>query len=29
MPLNQAAQAQELLASGSVKGKIVLVCNES
>jgi NADPH:quinone reductase-like Zn-dependent oxidoreductase len=29
MHLNQAAQAQELLASGSVKGKIVLVCNES
>ncbi len=28
MPLNQAAQAQELLASGSVKGKIVLICND-
>lgn len=29
MPLNQAAQAHELLASGSVKaGKIVLVCND-
>ena len=27
MPLNQAAQAHELLASGSVKGKIVLICN--
>jgi NADPH2:quinone reductase len=26
MPLNQAAQAQGLLASGSVKGKIVLMC---
>ena len=29
MHLNQAAEAQELLASGSVKGKIVLICNES
>ncbi len=28
MPLNQATQAQELLASGSVKGKIVLICND-
>ncbi len=28
MPLNQAAQAQELLASGSVNGKIVLTCND-
>ena len=28
MPLNQAAQAHELLASGSVNGKIVLICNE-
>jgi len=29
MPLNQASQAHELLASGSVKaGKIVLVCND-
>src|SRR5215211_2364808 len=28
MPLNQAAEAQELLASGSVKGKIVLICND-
>jgi NADPH:quinone reductase-like Zn-dependent oxidoreductase len=28
MPLNQTAQAHELLASGSVKGKIVLVCND-
>ena len=29
MPLNQAAQAQaELLASGSVRGKIVLICND-
>ncbi len=28
MPLNQAAQAQELLARGSVKGKIVLTCND-
>ncbi len=27
MPLNQAAQAHELLASGSVQGKIVLTCN--
>ncbi len=27
-PLNQAAQAHELLASGSVKGKIVLICND-
>jgi len=28
MPLNQAAQAHELLASGSVNGKIVLICND-
>jgi len=28
MPLNQAAQAHELLADGSVKGKIVLICND-
>lgn len=28
MPLNQAARAHELLASGSVKGKIVLICND-
>jgi NADPH:quinone reductase-like Zn-dependent oxidoreductase len=28
MPLNRAAQAHELLASGSVKGKIVLNCND-
>jgi len=28
MPLNQTAQAHELLASGSVKGKIVLICND-
>ena len=28
IPLTQAAQAHELLASGSVKGKIVLVCND-
>jgi NADPH:quinone reductase-like Zn-dependent oxidoreductase len=28
MPLNQAAQAHELLASGSAKGKIVLICND-
>ena len=28
MPLNQASQAHELLASGSAKGKIVLVCND-
>ena len=27
MPLNQAPQAHELLASGSVTGKIVLICN--
>jgi NADPH:quinone reductase-like Zn-dependent oxidoreductase len=27
MPLNQAAQAHELLAGGSLKGKIVLICN--
>jgi NADPH:quinone reductase len=26
MPINQASQAQELLASGSAKGKIVLIC---
>jgi NADPH:quinone reductase-like Zn-dependent oxidoreductase len=28
MHLNQAADAQELLANGSVKGKIVLICND-
>jgi NADPH:quinone reductase-like Zn-dependent oxidoreductase len=28
MPLNQAAQAHELLASGLVNGKIVLICND-
>jgi NADPH2:quinone reductase len=28
MPLNQAAQAHELLTSGSVRGKIVLICND-
>jgi NADPH:quinone reductase len=28
MPLNQAAQAHELLAGGSVKGKIVLISND-
>jgi len=28
MALNQAAKAHELLASGSVKGKIVLICND-
>ena len=28
MPLNQAAQAHELLASGSVKGKVVVMCND-
>ena len=28
MPLNQAAQAHGLLAGGSVKGKIVLICND-
>jgi NADPH:quinone reductase-like Zn-dependent oxidoreductase len=28
MPLSQAAQAHKLLASGSVKGKIVLICND-
>jgi NADPH:quinone reductase-like Zn-dependent oxidoreductase len=28
MPLNQAAQTHELLAGGSVKGKIVLICND-
>jgi NADPH:quinone reductase-like Zn-dependent oxidoreductase len=27
MPLNQADQSHELLAGGSVKGKIVLICN--
>ena len=27
MPLNQAAQAQELLSGGSITGKIVLICN--
>jgi NADPH2:quinone reductase len=28
MPLNQAAKVHELLAGGSVKGKIVLICND-
>ena len=28
MPLNQAAHAHELLAGGSVEGKIVLICND-
>ena len=28
LPLNQAAHAHELLADGSVKGKIVLICND-
>lgn len=28
MPLNQAAHAHELLARGSVNGKIVLICND-
>ena len=28
MPLSQAAQAHELLAGGSVTGKIVLICND-
>jgi NADPH2:quinone reductase len=28
MPLNQAAQAHELLTSGSITGKIVLICND-
>jgi NADPH:quinone reductase-like Zn-dependent oxidoreductase len=28
MPLNQAAQAHELLASGSITGKIVLICTD-
>lgn len=28
MPLNQAAKAHELLSGGSVKGKIVLICND-
>ncbi len=28
MPLDQGAQAHELLASGSAKGKIVLICND-
>ena len=28
MPLNQAARAHELLAGGSVTGKIVLICND-
>jgi NADPH:quinone reductase len=28
IPLNQASQAHELLAGGSVKGKIVLFCND-
>ena len=27
IPLDQAARAHELLAGGSVKGKIVLICN--
>ena len=28
MPLNQAAEAHEILSGGSVKGKIVLTCND-
>ncbi len=28
MPLGQAAQAHKLLTSGSIKGKIVLICND-
>ena len=28
MPLNEAAKAHELLAGGSVRGKIVLICND-
>lgn len=28
MPLDEAAKAHELLANGSVKGKIVLICND-
>ena len=28
MPLNEAAKAHELLAGGSVEGKIVLICND-
>jgi NADPH:quinone reductase-like Zn-dependent oxidoreductase len=28
IPLNQASQAHELLAGSSVKGKIVLICND-
>jgi NADPH:quinone reductase len=28
MPLNEAAKAHELLAGGSVQGKIVLICND-
>jgi NADPH2:quinone reductase len=28
MPLNEAAKAHELLAGGSVEGKIVMICNE-
>lgn len=28
MPLNEAAEAHELLASGSIRGKIVLICND-
>jgi NADPH:quinone reductase-like Zn-dependent oxidoreductase len=28
MPLNEAAQAHELLTSGSIRGKIVLICND-
>jgi NADPH:quinone reductase-like Zn-dependent oxidoreductase len=28
IPLNEAAQAHELLAAGSVKGKIVLICSD-
>ena len=28
LPLDQAAKAHDLLASGSVKGKIVLICND-
>jgi NADPH2:quinone reductase len=28
LPLKQAAEAHKLLASGSVEGKIVLICND-
>ena len=28
IPLNEAAKAHELLAGGSVEGKIVLICND-